>query len=165
MQVLKIISLAIGFSAIFPGVLSSEEFRVADLIISNPIIRATPPHAPVSVGYLKIRNTGNSSERLLGISASFAKNAEMHVMKMKSGIMTMRPMTDGLEIPAGDEVTLKPGGLHIMFMKLSAQMKAGEERSVNLVFKNAGELAINFEVQPFMRIQKNKILSDQESNN
>ena len=129
----------------------SQEIRVGDLLLETPTIRATPPNAPVSGGYLKITNNGSKADRLIGGAVSFAGKVEIHEMKMDGDVMQMRKIANGLEIPAGGEVILKPGGFHIMFMKLGEQMKVGEFRRVKLKFQHAGEVEIKFEVTPIKR--------------
>ena len=121
--------------------------KIGDLIISRATARATPPNAPVSGGYLTIRNTGSEADRLIKGSAAFAAGVEIHEMKMESEVMKMRPVEGGLEIPAGDEVVLKPGGLHIMFMNLSERLTAGETRKVILKFEKAGDVELEFAVE------------------
>ena len=44
-------------------------------------LRATPPNAPVSAGYLQITNTTGQTQTLVSASAPFAKRAEIHDMK------------------------------------------------------------------------------------
>ena len=47
-------------------------------------------------------------------------------MEVKNGIMTMHPVEGGIKIPAGETVTLAPGGYHLMFIKLKHDLKQGE---------------------------------------
>lgn len=146
MKLIQITSLAIIVALTIVGGVYSQETKLGDLIIQHTSIRPTPPKAPVSGGYMTIRNTGSRSDWLIGGSVSFAKKVEVHQMKMDGDIMKMRQLADGVEIPAGGQVTLKPGGVHIMFMKLSERMKMGDKHRVKLMFKNAGEVEIEFEV-------------------
>ena len=81
-------------------------------------------------GYLSLHNHGDSADRLTGVSAGFAKS-EIHEMTHDNG-HEMRPVKDGVEIPAGGMVTLKPGGLHLMFMGLSEPLKPGRMLEVTL---------------------------------
>jgi len=59
----------------------------------------------------------------------------------------MRPLESGLEIPAGQQVDLNPGGLHIMFMKLQHQLQEGGSYPVVLHFKRQGAVNVIFEAQ------------------
>ncbi len=125
--------------------------KAGDLEIETPVARATPPNAPVAGGYLTIRNTGLAADRLVGGTATFAGKVEVHEMTMKDDVMKMRALADGLEIQAGAEVMLKPGGFHIMFMQLREQLKAGETRAVTLHFERAGEVELHFDVKAIGR--------------
>lgn len=128
-----------------------QTVSVGDLKIMSPIIRATPPNAPVSAGYMMIQNNGSETDRLIGGTAAFAGKVEVHEMKMEGDVMKMRRIDGGLEIPAGGEVTLKSGGLHVMFMKLAEQMVEGETRKISLEFEKAG--SVEFEL-PVKKVER-----------
>ena len=121
---------------------NAHDYEHGNLTISHPHIPATVKSAPVAAGYLSIKNNGEEADRLVGVSAGFSKKQELHTMTMIEGVMRMRPLKDGIEIPAGGEVLLKKGGLHIMFMRLNEQMVAGELREVELVFEKAGSVKV-----------------------
>lgn len=63
-----------------------------------------------------------------------------------SGEMTMREV-DKIVLPAGETVSLKPGGYHIMLLDLVAPLEAGSTISVTLTFATAGEITIDVPVQ------------------
>jgi copper(I)-binding protein len=67
---------------------------------------------------------------------------------MEGGVMRMRQLADGLEIPAGGEVTLKPGSYHVMLMDLKQPLKAGDKVPLTLTFKGAGTVEAELVVQP-----------------
>src|SRR5690606_26613858 len=95
------------------GVLA-HEFKFGDLEIGHPWSRATPHGAQVAGGYMTITNQGSSADRLVSVSSDISDKAEIHEMAVKDGVMTMRPVEGGLEIPAGATIELKPGGYHLM---------------------------------------------------
>ncbi len=105
--VLLLALLFVSAQAVF-----AHEFRVGDLEIVHPWSRATPPGAKVAGGYFTVTNTGSSPDRLLSISSDVSDRTELHEMGVKDGVMTMRPVSGGLEIPAGGKVALAPGGYH-----------------------------------------------------
>ena len=43
--------------------------------------------------------------------------------------MKMRALPGGVELPAGQPVTLKPGGMHIMLTALTGPLQDGDNRS------------------------------------
>jgi copper(I)-binding protein len=125
----------------------AQEFRVGPLEIGHPWSRATPPGAKVAGGYFTVTNTSSSSDRLLSISSEISAKAELHEMGVSDGVMTMRPVTGGLEIPAGGKVALAPGGYHLMFVGLKRQPKQGETFPATLTFEKAGTVTVDFAVE------------------
>jgi hypothetical protein len=132
--------------ACIPGALA-HEFKVGDLEVGHPWSRATPPGAKVAGGYFSVTNNGSSPDRLLSISTEIADKAELHEMGVKDGVMTMRPVSGGLEIPAGGKIALKPGGYHLMFIGLKRQPKQGEKFPATLTFEKAGSVTVEFAVE------------------
>jgi hypothetical protein len=59
-------------------------------------------------------------------------------MKMDGAMMSMAPVAGGVEIPAGGAVTFEPGGLHLMFMEITAPFKDAETVPVTLTFEQGG---------------------------
>ncbi|QPC95076.1 copper chaperone PCu(A)C [Mesorhizobium sp. INR15] len=125
----------------------AHEFKVGDLEIGHPWSRATPAGAKVAGGYFTITNKGSTADRLVSISSDISEKAELHEMGVKDGVMTMRPVSDGLEIPAGGKVALAPGGYHLMFIGLKQQPKQGEKFSATLTFEKAGTVSVDFAVE------------------
>jgi periplasmic copper chaperone A len=119
-------ALALGVFLISLQTLVAHEFEIGALKIGHPFARAAPPGAKVIGGYLAVRNTGKESDRLVGVSAEIAGRVEIHEMAVKDGVMSMRPITGGLEIPAAGEVILAPGKLHLMFLDITRSPKEGE---------------------------------------
>lgn len=62
------------------------------------------------------------------------------------GEMTMQEV-DTIEIPAGETVSLKPGGLHIMLPGLAAPLEAGSTFELTLSFEKAGEVTVEVPVR------------------
>ncbi|RUT34570.1 copper chaperone PCu(A)C [Arsenicitalea aurantiaca] len=117
-----------------------------DLEISGAFTRATPPNAPVGGGYLVIANRGDADDRLIGGSTAIAGALEIHEMAVTNDVMTMRELPEGLVIPAGETVTLEPGGYHLMLMQLSAPIVEGVPVTVTLEFERAGTVEIDLAV-------------------
>jgi hypothetical protein len=61
----------------------------------------------------------------MAASSPVAGVVEIHEMAMEKDIMKMRALPNGLDLPAGKAVELKPGGYHVMLMDLKQQMKEG----------------------------------------
>lgn len=98
-------------------------------------------------GYLRIDNTGGAADRLLAASADVSATVELHTMTMEGDVMRMRRV-DAIDVPAGQVVELKPGGLHIMFMGLKAPLRTGTSFPLTLRFEKAGEVKATMQVAP-----------------
>ncbi|KAA0972193.1 copper chaperone PCu(A)C [Aureimonas fodinaquatilis] len=126
----------------------AHDFKSGDIEVDHPWSRETPPGARVAGGYVTIRNNGGTADRLVAVSADIAGKSEIHEMSVnEQGVMTMRPLSDGVEIPAGGEVALKPGSFHFMFMELKQPPRKGENFAGTLTFEHAGEVAVEFAVE------------------
>jgi copper(I)-binding protein len=136
----------LGVSA-FASPVSAHEYRAGGLHIDHPWARATPPGAQVAGGYVRITNEGAETDRLIGGGFSASARVEIHEMRMEGEVMKMAELPQGLEIPPGATVELKPGGYHVMFMGLTRPLTEGESVSGELVFEKAGRVAVDFAVE------------------
>jgi periplasmic copper chaperone A len=100
----------------------------------------------VGAGYVKITNTGQEPDRLIGGSVSLATEVAVHEMAMRGGIAKMRRLEGGLEIGPGQTEELKPGGYHLMFMGLRQGLREGETTKGTLVFEKAGTVGVEYHV-------------------
>jgi hypothetical protein len=89
--------------------LSVAQQRVGDITVSAAWSRATPSAAPVAGAYVEIRNDGSAPDRLVSATAAVAGRVEIHEMGVTDGVMRMRALPEGLVIPAGQTVRLRPG--------------------------------------------------------
>jgi hypothetical protein len=93
-----------------------------------------------------IRNHGSAPDRLLSVASPAAESVELHGNEEEEGVMRMRPLEEPLEIPAGAEVPLERGGLHVMFMGLAAPFEDGALVALTLTFEEAGAIEVEVPV-------------------
>lgn len=107
----------------------------------------TAMDGPVSAAYMVIENTGGA-DKLVSASADVAGVTEIHETKdMGNGVMGMQPVQGGLDVPANGSVTLKPGGYHIMLMKLKQDLTPGQTIKLTLTFQSGKEIALDVPVK------------------
>jgi len=145
MKLLKTLVAATALSLASFSV-SAMDYTVGDLTISKAWTRATPPKARAGGGFIEIVNTGSEDDRLVAAQSDVSGKVELHEMAVIDGIMKMREMEGGIEIPAGETVILQPGGLHIMFMGLKQSFEEGTTVPVILTFEKAGEVTVELPV-------------------
>lgn len=85
-----------------------------------------------SAAYLTLTG-GDVPKVLTGVSSPDAERVEMHETK-REGEMTMMAAVERIEVPAGGEVTMRPGGLHLMLFGLSDAARSAGAVTINLAF-------------------------------
>jgi periplasmic copper chaperone A len=128
------------------GCAPGQTFTTGDITVTGAFTRATLPSAQVGAGYMTIENRSTTADRLLGATTEATPTVELHSMTTEAGMMKMEQLAGGIEIPAGGNVTLAPGGLHIMFLGPKAPFKEGECLAVTLTFETAGTLDVQLAV-------------------
>lgn len=119
----------------------------APLSISEVWTRPTAAGAGTGAGFLRIRNRGAEPERLLGASSERAGKIELHQQVEHDGVVGMRPLGEGVEIPPGGELRLAPSGIHLMLIDLRAPLVPGERVPLQLHFARAGEVPVALHVE------------------
>jgi periplasmic copper chaperone A len=124
---------------------AAQEARAGDLAVQQPWTRAAGQGA-TGAGFLSISNRGAAADRLLSASTPAARAVELHTMLRDGDVMRMRAV-EAIEVPPGQTVALRPGGLHIMLVGLSRPLREGETVPLTLRFERAGEVRVELSVQ------------------
>jgi copper(I)-binding protein len=93
-----------------------------------------------------LRNPGRDDLRLVSAASDAAKSVELHETKMSGGMMQMSPVAD-IPVPAGKEVELKPGGLHVMMIGTTRELKVGDKINLTLTFDRGPALQVSVDVK------------------
>ena len=125
--------------------ISSASGASNTLIISDAWVRATPHGKMMTAGYASLENVSKEVITITGVSAEAAGHTSLHETRIERDRSTMRPVAR-LSIEAGERVSLKPGGLHIMLMKLSEPLTDGQSIDICLELENNDSLCSAFAV-------------------
>lgn len=111
--------------------------------------RPSPKVPTAGAFYMVIRNTGNEADRLVGAQSSACGTVELHESyQTQEGAMGMRPVPGGfIEIPAGGQVELKVGGLHVMCIGKLKEFKTGSHIPLTLRFEKSGAMTLEVEIR------------------
>ena len=130
-----------------------------NVTVTEAWARATVQGQKATGAFMKI--TAKDNAKLVGVSSPVAGVAEIHEMKMEKDIMKMAALPNGLDLPAGKAVELKPGGYHVMLMDLKAPLAKDTTVPVTLTFLDAKGVKSNVELKvqvgmqaPMMQQQK-----------
>lgn len=137
--------LAFGWSLGLLASTASAQDATAAVGIENAWARPTAAGQKVGGAYVTLKG-GSRPDRLIGASAAMAERVELHSMSMDGDVMRMRQV-DAIDVPAGQQVELKPGGYHLMLMDLRQPLKPGSTVPLSLVFRDAAGAERKLEVQ------------------
>ncbi len=120
-------------AAVEPGVLA----------VTGAFARPSPMVDGAGGAYLTVLNGLDQPLQLTGIESPVAASEELHETIDDAGVMRMIPHPEGFSVPALGTLELKPGGKHIMLIKLIEPLVAGETITLTLTFDNADPLVID----------------------
>ncbi len=131
--------------ALLPLSSQAQEAAIDEIAIQQPWARATAGATPNGAAFMSLRNEGSSADFLVAVASNVAKRVELHQHTMTDGVMQMRRV-EKVEVPAGGETALKPGGYHVMLIGLVEPLKSGEQFPLSLTFKQAGQVTVEVTV-------------------
>ena len=115
--------------AVIVAVLLFASGARAAVTATDAWVRGTVPAQKTTGAFVTLHSTDEA--RLVAVTTPAASSAEIHSSEDRQGVMHMHAV-DGLALPAGRNVELRPGGFHIMLVGLTRTLGAGE--SVPLTF-------------------------------
>ncbi len=143
MKKILLLLLALAFSA---SVLADA---AATVTVEKPFARKAMKAQRNSAAFMTLRNNG-PAVAIVAAESPVAEIVELHTHIHDNGVMRMRKI-DKIELPAGGEVTLKPGGLHVMLLGLKQDLNEGDRVSVTLKFSDGSRKTIEAPVRMVMR--------------
>jgi len=113
--------------------------------VHQPYVRLAPPNAPAAGAFMVIRNTGSKDVKVVKADNPASRLTELHTHLNEAGVMKMRQVPN-IEIKAGGEALLQPGGLHIMLIDLKAPMQEGDSVPITLGFDDGSSKQVDAKV-------------------
>jgi copper(I)-binding protein len=104
------------------------------------------PGQSMTAAYMTISNEGDVDEELVSVESEIAEKLEIHEMVQQGEMMRMRKV-DSIVIGPGEEMALEPGGLHIMLIGLTREIKEGDTVELNLIFESGATLTVSAPVK------------------
>ena len=117
----------------------------AQVSVKDAWVRGTVAQQKATGAFMELK--ADKDARLVSVKSPVAGVVELHEMAMENNVMRMRALPKGLELPAGKNVELKPGGYHVMLMDLKQQMKEGDSVPLTLVIEGADKKQTSIEIK------------------
>ncbi len=109
-------------------------------------IPEAPPVAAVLAAYMTLVNHGSSTLRLSTITSPDFATVEIHQTVTEGGMSRMRKL-DELVLYAGDDVHLRPGGIHLMLIKPARPLRHGDMVRLRLQLDDGDSLEVRVPVR------------------
>ena len=140
---------------------SSDDSSGDPVAVNDVWTRVTAPTATTGAVYMKLESADGDRLVSASVPTAIAAKTEIHETvggesmegatgegsDMPEAMMGMRQLEDGLELQAGEEVSLEPGGYHVMLLELEQPIAEGDKIPVTLMFENAGEVQVEAEAR------------------
>ena len=140
-------SIRLVFLAVISTIAGAASAMASDISVTDAYARASSPTAKAGAAFMIVKNSGETEDRLIAVTSEVAARTELHTHLLSDdGVMQMRPVENGLVIPASGQHALQRGGDHVMFMGLVDGFDQGDIVSITLTFEHAGEITIDIPV-------------------
>jgi copper(I)-binding protein len=120
----------------------------AQVAVKDAWVRATVSPQKATGAFMQL--TATRPARLVAVRTPLATSAELHTMSVENDVMRMRQV-DGIDLPAGVPVALKPGAFHLMLLGLHKPLGAGQRVPITLVFEAADKRRFSVDVDAPVR--------------
>lgn len=135
-QRLRRITILMMAATVFVACDGGGDLEISDARVSEP----TGPNTA-----LYFTASGDEADVLVGANTEFAERVDMHESVHGDDGTTGMQRRDTLELVAGGELVLEPGGLHLMLINPDGFVE-GDEITVSLTWQSAGEMTIEVPV-------------------
>ncbi len=115
------------------------------LAVTDVSVYAPVPGSGSSVAYMTLQNKGNADVIIEAAASPQFRRVELHETSLEDGVSRMRPVSS-LSVPAGGEVQLMQGGVHLMLLEPRQDLQSGDTVSLEIQH-NEGLLIVDATLQ------------------
>jgi len=138
-------AFALGLSSITTAAYAETGAEAVEVV--NPYVREVPPVSQTSAAFMTLRNTGGAAHAVVAARSPAAQVVELHTHIMGDDGMHRMREVERIDVPAGGEAMLQPGGLHVMLINLNGPLAAGNEVEFTLVYDDGSEKTLTAPVK------------------
>jgi copper(I)-binding protein len=130
-------------------ILLSSNLWAASVSIEGAYVRHMPPTQSVTGAFMTFKNTTDTDRAVVSAESDVAERVELHTHLHENGVMKMRQV-EKIEVPAGGETVLAPGGFHVMLIGLKQSLELGQMVDIKFNFDDGSSEQIQAEVKSIM---------------
>jgi copper(I)-binding protein len=120
----------------------------AEVTATNAWVRGMVPGQKTTAAYLTLKSSEDA--KVVSVASPAAGKAQLHASMIMSGVAHMEAL-DGLALPAGKAVELKPGGEHVMLMEVPRPLHPGATVPLSLTIVDAKGKRSTLDVKAVVR--------------
>lgn len=136
-------------TSLFATSLSAFAAVTDQVLVDEAYVREVPAGQQVSAAFMTLHNNDMDDHKIVSATSPAAKNVELHTHTHENGMMKMRQVPH-INIPAGGDALLKPGGLHIMLIGLTQTLTKDAPVSVTIKYEDGSEKQLSLPVKGMM---------------
>jgi hypothetical protein len=127
----------------------AHEIKSGQIVIKHPWCRLVTGWTDAAAGFMKIINRGKEPDRLIAATSELSDRT-LIVDASGGGTAQASPveLKEGVPLPPGATVELKPRAISLMFDRIGELPMAGASFPGRLIFEKAGAVDVDFEVVP-----------------
>jgi hypothetical protein len=111
-------------------------------MIEDAYARSASPTSKTGAAFMQIVNHGDG-DRLIGAASPAADVVQLHThIESGDGVMQMKHVEEGFDLPSHGTLSLERGGKHVMLMGLTAPLAQGDTVPITLRFEKAGDMTV-----------------------
>lgn len=125
---------------------SAAASTAAALTLTDGYVKAAGKSGDMAMSAIFGTLTNSSSSPITvvsGTSGHPCSAVELHEVVMKDGSMKMQQREGGFVVPANGTLELGPGGLHIMLIGLTRDIKAGDPVTAELTLSDGQKVTVS----------------------
>ncbi|MBU8542022.1 copper chaperone PCu(A)C [Falsiroseomonas tokyonensis] len=134
-------AIVLAWRAVSSRSAAAQDRLPVPLVVSGAWAQAVPPEARESKGFVIVRNTGTTMDRLV---SAWSPDVETVRLRERDPVSAteFRPAAEGLPVPTDGTLTMEAEGPHLALNGLRQPLRSGDMIRVFLRFERAGEIAV-----------------------
>lgn len=130
----------------------AEQAGEAQVTLDGGWVKATDEEMTSIFGTLT--NPGEADVELESAEVDVDADVELHEVVQEAGSSVMQQVDGTLPIPAGGELSLEPGGYHLMLVNLGEEIAPGQDVELTLHFADGTETTTTIAARAFEGAQE-----------
>jgi copper(I)-binding protein len=117
----------------------TQEAPAGGPTVSDAWVRAVPPGAGMTAGYLTVHNPTDQEIQVITVESDDFGSVELHATVTEDGVARMR-REEAVAVPPGGSVAFEPGGRHLMMFEPARPLAEGDVVDLTVILSDGTRL-------------------------